>query len=162
MIRATGLDIDIERTTHPLMIQLREAGLVRADPLGLGVEATADFEAIDAGGCAVRGLYCLGPLLRGRLWEITAVPELRDAAAALAQRLLSEAPDAEFRAPQVSSVARSVYERLQPRPARVCGDRARIREPTRTTWQPRARGDRMRRSRLKPLLQVRSGAGYAE
>lgn len=111
LIRATGLDTDVERTTHPLMTQLREAGLVRADPLGLGVEASADFEVVDASGSAVRGLYCLGPLLRGRLWEITAVPELRAAAAVLAARLLSEPRPGALAAPQAAPATRRVRMR---------------------------------------------------
>lgn len=101
LVRATGLDTDIVRTTHPLMLQLREAGLVRADPLGLGLEATPGFDVIDSNGQPVPGLYCLGPLLRGQLWEITAVPELRNAAKALAARLQRRAATAEA----VASVA---------------------------------------------------------
>jgi uncharacterized NAD(P)/FAD-binding protein YdhS len=87
VIRATGLDTDILRTTHPLASHLREAGLMGADPLGLGVNVTDDFEVLDQHGGCVRGLYCLGPLLRGKLWEITAVPELRTAAKMLSRRL---------------------------------------------------------------------------
>ncbi|WP_202839534.1 FAD/NAD(P)-binding protein [Luteimonas saliphila] len=89
MVRATGLDTDIERTTHPLVTHLREAGQIRADPLGFGIEVDEDFSVIDNAGRAVSGLYCLGPLLRGHLWEITAIPELRDAAGLLAQRLMA-------------------------------------------------------------------------
>lgn len=88
LVRATGLDADIVRTTHPLMLQLRDAGLVRADPLGLGLETTPGFGVVDSNGQPVPGLHCLGPLLRGQLWEITAVPELRAAAKTLAARLL--------------------------------------------------------------------------
>ncbi|WP_242108445.1 FAD/NAD(P)-binding protein [Luteimonas aquatica] len=89
LIRATGLDTDIARTTHPLVLHLRESGLVRADALGLGLETTPRYEVEDAAGRAVSGLYCIGPLLRGRLWEITAVPELRSAARELAAQLLA-------------------------------------------------------------------------
>ncbi|WP_226469724.1 FAD/NAD(P)-binding protein [Luteimonas panaciterrae] len=88
LIRATGLDTDISRTTHPLMMHLRESGLVRADAFGLGVETSARYEVMDASGRTVSGLYCLGPLLRSRLWEITAVPELRASARELATHLL--------------------------------------------------------------------------
>ena len=87
VIRATGLDTDIVRTTHPLVSHLVEAGLVVPDLHGLGVEVGDDLQVQDRHGAPVRGLYCLGPLLRGRLWEITAVPELRTAAAALATTL---------------------------------------------------------------------------
>lgn len=89
VIRATGFDTDIDRTSHPLIAQLRDSGLITADPLGLGIEASPRFEALDGSGSPVRGLYALGPLLRAQLWEITAVPELRVAARALAKQLLA-------------------------------------------------------------------------
>ena len=41
-------------------------------------------------GLPVRGLHCIGPLLRGQSWEITAVPELRVAARQLAVQLLRQ------------------------------------------------------------------------
>ena len=88
LVRATGLDTDVERTSHPLVGQLRDAGTISADPFGLGLRATPQFEVLDRHAAPVRGLYCIGPLLRGQLWEITAVPELRVAARQLAQQLL--------------------------------------------------------------------------
>ena len=109
LVRATGLDTDVERTSHPLVSQLRDAGLVAADPLGLGVRATAQYEALDRRGLPVRGLYCLGPLLRGQLWEITAVPELRAAARTLATQLLRQ----ERRASAVTSAAATASARVQ-------------------------------------------------
>lgn len=88
LIRATGLDTDVEHTSHVLVSQMRDAGLLSADPFGLGVRVTPQFEALNRYGVPVRGLYCLGPLLRGQLWEITAVAELRTAARGLANHLL--------------------------------------------------------------------------
>ena len=88
LVRATGLDTDVERTSHPLIGQLRDAGTLGADPFGLGARANAQLEVLDRHGNPVRGLYCLGPLLRGQLWEITAVAELRVAAHQLAGQLL--------------------------------------------------------------------------
>ena len=104
LVRATGLETDVERTSHPLLAQLRDSGLVSADPLGLGVRASAQCELLDRRGMPVRGLYGLGPLLRGQSWEMTAVPELRIAARQLADHLLrrqrsaSSLPQAALRA----------------------------------------------------------------
>ena len=87
-----------------LLAQLRDSGLVSADPLGLGVRASAQCELLDRRGMPVRGLYGLGPLLRGQSWEMTAVPELRIAAGQLADHLLrrqrsaSSLPQAALRA----------------------------------------------------------------
>lgn len=103
LIRATGLDTDIDRTSDPLVAGMREAGLLRPDPLGLGVVVDEDLRAHDASGRAQSGLYAIGPLLRGQLWEITAVPELRVAARQLARHLLDDVGGAsgrrELRAP---------------------------------------------------------------
>lgn len=89
LIRATGLNTDVARTTQPLLAQLRESGLVSGDRHALGLAVTDRFEVLDARGRPVRGLYALGPLLRGKLWEITAIPELRTAAQQLVARLLA-------------------------------------------------------------------------
>ena len=99
VVRATGLDTDVLRTSHPLASHLREAGLISADAQGLGVNVTDDLEALDQHGGRIPGLYCIGPLLRGHLWEITAVPELRTAAKTLSQRLrLNDSATANARA----------------------------------------------------------------
>jgi uncharacterized NAD(P)/FAD-binding protein YdhS len=108
VIRATGLDTDIERTSHPLVATLRDSGLLGADPLGLGVDADRHLQLRDPFGTPVTGLYCLGPLLRGQLWEITAVPELRNAAKTLAARLLSQQVRAGHSSAGVASVLREV------------------------------------------------------
>lgn len=108
VIRATGLDTDILRTTHPLASHLREAGLISADALGLGVNATDDFEVLDQHGDRIPGLYCIGPLLRGQLWEITAVPELRTAAKVLSQRLRFGDPATTNASAQLRSLEREL------------------------------------------------------
>lgn len=109
VVRATGLDTDIDRTSDPLIAGMREAGLLRADPLGLGVDTDAQLRVRDGAGQVVPGLYCVGPLLRGRYWEITAVPELRVATRALAERLLQGATPA--LQPQPDATPREVNAR---------------------------------------------------
>ncbi|EHM00381.1 FAD dependent oxidoreductase [Acetobacteraceae bacterium AT-5844] len=57
---------------------LLQRGLARPDALGLGLEiASPDGTLRDAAGQPVPGLSAIGPLTRGNLWEITAVPEIR-------------------------------------------------------------------------------------
>lgn len=87
VIQATGLDTTVAYTRHPLMSQLIEDGLVRPDPLHLGLAALPGGALIDARGRAARRLYAIGSLLRGNLWECTAMPEIRLAAQALADTL---------------------------------------------------------------------------
>lgn len=92
LVRATGLDTDITRTTHPLVQHLYATGTIAADPLGLGLRVTAASEVIDARERPVAGLYCIGALARGESWEMTAIAELRAAVYALAKRLRTPAP----------------------------------------------------------------------
>jgi uncharacterized NAD(P)/FAD-binding protein YdhS len=57
---------------------------VRPDPLGLGIETLPDGRVLAADGTPTPGLYAIGPLLKGVLWETTAIPEIRVQAHALA------------------------------------------------------------------------------
>jgi uncharacterized NAD(P)/FAD-binding protein YdhS len=62
--------------------ELLRRGLARPDALGLGLEiAGPDGTLRGADGQPVPGLAAIGPLTRGNLWEITAVPEIRAQAA---------------------------------------------------------------------------------
>jgi len=49
---------------------------------------TEECALVGANGEPSRSLYLVGPLLKARFWEATAVPELRQHAKAVAQRLL--------------------------------------------------------------------------
>ncbi|EFH13771.1 FAD/NAD(P)-binding protein, partial [Teichococcus cervicalis] len=72
------------REAAPLRALLAEGRLAED---GLGLASDAECRALDAAGQTVPGLSVLGPLTRGRLWEVTAVPEIRAQAAALADRI---------------------------------------------------------------------------
>ncbi len=87
VVNCTGPDARIEKLADPLVQSLVANGLVRADAHGLGIDTAADGCVIGASGSPIERLYYIGPWLRARDWEATAVPELRGHAAALAQRL---------------------------------------------------------------------------
>ena len=63
--------------------------MVACDQFELGIKADEDGQVIDAFGMPVEGLYTLGTLRRGSLYETTAVPELRVQTKQLADKLLS-------------------------------------------------------------------------
>jgi uncharacterized NAD(P)/FAD-binding protein YdhS len=88
VLNATGPEGDYRQAGLPIVDRLFREGLARPGPLGLGLDATADGALLDSGGRPSEILSTLGPPLRGVLWETTAVPEIRDQAARLAQRLL--------------------------------------------------------------------------
>ncbi|MCW5892777.1 MAG: FAD/NAD(P)-binding protein [bacterium] len=87
VINCTGPDTDLSRVREPLIVALREVGMLRPDAFGLGLDTDGDGALLDAAGRASDRLFLVGPLRKGRLWENTAVPELRVEAAALAERL---------------------------------------------------------------------------
>jgi uncharacterized NAD(P)/FAD-binding protein YdhS len=89
IVNATGPETDIRRAQSPLLRQMVRDGLARPDDLRLGRDATPTGALLDAEGRASPVLFTLGPLLRGRLWEATAVPEIRRQAQALATTWLT-------------------------------------------------------------------------
>jgi uncharacterized NAD(P)/FAD-binding protein YdhS len=93
LINATGPAADITATTDPLLRSLLDSGLARPDPLRLGIEVDARGALLNASGTPSGIIVALGPPLRGQLYETTAIPEIRDQAAALAGRLLAACRD---------------------------------------------------------------------
>lgn len=87
VINCTGPCADPRNSDNELVQQLLRDGLIRADRLGLGLEVGNDCAAIDQHGMSSGSLFYIGPWLKARYWEATAVPDLRRFALALAQRL---------------------------------------------------------------------------
>jgi uncharacterized NAD(P)/FAD-binding protein YdhS len=90
VVNCTGPSTDLSQVDDVLVRQLLLDGLVQPDPLKLGIEVSKDYAVRDARGIPSSVLYYVGPLLRARYWEATAVPELRVHAQRLADRLLSD------------------------------------------------------------------------
>ena len=90
VINCTGPDTDLARVRDPLVVSLREAGLVRPDELGLGLDSDDEGRLLGSDGTPSRRLFLVGPLRKGRLWENTAVPELRVEARRMAATLATE------------------------------------------------------------------------
>ncbi len=82
-----GPDYDLKNAADALWSALLERGVAVQDALRLGVETDERGALIDAAGESVTGLYCFGPLRRARLWEVTAIAELRTDAARLAAHI---------------------------------------------------------------------------
>lgn len=89
LVNCTGPAADITATADPLLHSLLDAGLARPDPLRLGLDTDSHGGLRDARGRPSSNMFTLGPLLRGRWYETTAIPEIRDQAAVLARFLLT-------------------------------------------------------------------------
>jgi uncharacterized NAD(P)/FAD-binding protein YdhS len=79
----TGPLHSIERTRDPLLRSLLDAGEISPDQLGMGLD-------VDERSRAGERLWALGPLTKGRYWEIIAVPDIREQAAAVAEDIARE------------------------------------------------------------------------
>ncbi|WP_179062164.1 FAD/NAD(P)-binding protein [Pseudomonas taiwanensis] len=89
IINCTGPCSDLAKLDEPLLNNLHARGDLRRDDEGLGVEATAEYRLVGRDKAAHERLFLLSPMLRARYWEATAVPELRQHAARLAELLLN-------------------------------------------------------------------------
>lgn len=90
VINCTGPNCGFSGTSVPLFQNLLKRGLIRPDELDMGIDVGADFAVIDAEGNPSEFLFAVGPLMKGTLWETTAVPELRGQAMRVAQLLLDD------------------------------------------------------------------------
>jgi uncharacterized NAD(P)/FAD-binding protein YdhS len=79
----TGPLHSMERSRDPLLRSLLNSGEVHPDQLGIGL-------AVDESSRAGERIWALGPLTKGRFWEIVAVPDIREQAAAVAEDIASE------------------------------------------------------------------------
>lgn len=88
LVNCTGPRESLNDAPESLFQNLLQRGLVRPDELDMGIEVTPDFAVVDREGQPSDFLFAIGPLLRGTLWETTAVPELRAQAHQVAKALL--------------------------------------------------------------------------
>jgi uncharacterized NAD(P)/FAD-binding protein YdhS len=88
VFNCTGPLHAIERTRDPLLRSLLDAGSIRPDHLGIGIDVDQRSRAAGA-----PRLWALGGLTKGRYWEIIAVPDIREQAAAVAEDIATELAD---------------------------------------------------------------------
>jgi uncharacterized NAD(P)/FAD-binding protein YdhS len=79
-----------DRVQEPFIERLLEMGLASYDPLRIGIATDDHGRLIGASGRSSANLYALGPLRKATLWETTAVPEIREQALELAERIVSQ------------------------------------------------------------------------
>lgn len=83
VFNCTGPLHAITRSKNPLLRSLLDADEIRPDQLNIGVE-------IDGTCRAGEHLWAMGPLTKGRYWEIIAVPDIREQAAQVADNIQQE------------------------------------------------------------------------
>jgi uncharacterized NAD(P)/FAD-binding protein YdhS len=88
IINCTGPETDVAKSSNVLLRALYNSGLVLREPLGLGIQALPSGQVIQGDGTASTSLFAVGNLMKGVLWESTAVPELRVSASQIADQIL--------------------------------------------------------------------------
>ncbi len=87
IVNATGVETHVDLQPGTLLGALRARGRVLPGPHGMGIASEAPGCVVDARGRPDPGLFVLGTMRIGTLWESTAIPELRGQALALANHL---------------------------------------------------------------------------
>jgi len=77
VVNCSGPQADYARISDPLIRGLLAEGLVRPDPLRLGLDVTRNGAARDRSGAISSRVFAVGPVTKGAFWEITAVPDIR-------------------------------------------------------------------------------------
>jgi uncharacterized NAD(P)/FAD-binding protein YdhS len=94
VVNCVGPETEYDRVDDPLVKRLVDRGLVRPGPANLGFDALPDGTIVGRDGVPSRVLHTLGSSMRGVLWEVLAVPDIRLQAELLARHLLDDVADA--------------------------------------------------------------------
>jgi uncharacterized NAD(P)/FAD-binding protein YdhS len=89
VVECVGVAVAPRDSANPVLQNLLRQGLIRPDPIGVGLDVATDCAVIDRSGKPSTKLFAVGPLTRGRFWEIVAIPDIRVQCAQLAQRIAS-------------------------------------------------------------------------
>jgi uncharacterized NAD(P)/FAD-binding protein YdhS len=87
VINCAGPGADYDRIQEPLIRDLLADGVVRPDPLRLGLDVTGNCALLNRRGAISRRLFAVGPVTKGTFWEMTAVPDIRRQTEKLAEYL---------------------------------------------------------------------------
>lgn len=90
VVIATGPAHGTVFATNPLLAQIGETGLVRPDPLGLGIDVDLSGHAVGPNGDATGSLFVAGPLARGTFGELMGAPDLARYARRIAETIARE------------------------------------------------------------------------
>lgn len=91
VIDCRGIRRDPVEHATPVIRDLLDRRAARLDPLQLGLDTTQDAKVINASGWPSSRLFAIGPAARGALWEITAIPDIREQTFRLARVVFGSA-----------------------------------------------------------------------
>jgi uncharacterized NAD(P)/FAD-binding protein YdhS len=85
-----GVTVDVATSSNPVIRDLIASGKGRPDALHIGLDVDEHCHVVDGNGKSSPHLLAVGPLTRGRFFEIEAVPDIRRQCADIARQLLSD------------------------------------------------------------------------
>jgi uncharacterized NAD(P)/FAD-binding protein YdhS len=110
LINCTGPQERYLPSKSGLFTSLVSQGLIQPDEMNMGIKVAPDFAVVDARDRESKILFALGSLLKGTLWETTAVPELRSQAFRLAETIVGQVADDFAEKSPISEVVEDVIE----------------------------------------------------
>lgn len=87
IVDCRGIRRDPAENATPLIAHLLTSGQARIDPLRLGLDIAPDCAVIGKDGDISDRIFAIGPASRAAFWEITAIPDIREQTAGLAQTI---------------------------------------------------------------------------
>lgn len=84
-----GVSVDIRASGNPLIRHLVQTGAARPDSMNIGLDVDGKCALVAVDGHMSSRLRVVGPLTRGRYFEIEAVPDIRVQCASVARALLA-------------------------------------------------------------------------
>lgn len=90
VINCSGFNPAYNQIQNPLVRAVLEQGLAQVDATGLGFLMATDGALLDKAGHPSQQFFTLGTPCRGVYWECIAVPDIRNQALQLAERLLQK------------------------------------------------------------------------
>lgn len=85
-----GVSVDVRASGNPVVRHLVESGAARPDRMNIGLDVDETCALVNGDGQASRRVHVVGPLTRGRYFEIEAIPDIRVQCANVARQMLAE------------------------------------------------------------------------
>jgi uncharacterized NAD(P)/FAD-binding protein YdhS len=87
VVNCTGPAHGTVMETNPVLASLGAAGLLRADPYGLGVDTDFSARVLGSDGQAIPDIFVAGPLARAAFGELMGLPQVSEHAALVASKV---------------------------------------------------------------------------
>lgn len=110
VINCTGPQESYFPAESILLNNLVSRGTVQVDEMNMGIKIAPNFSVLNHEGRNSQTLFALGSLLRGTLWETTAVPELRSQAFRVAENIADQMAETTVEKHSISEIVEDVIE----------------------------------------------------